>query len=114
MLSKKLDTTILKILFSSSAGLEAFTLYRRTQVYFPEFTASINRLNRLDLIHISEQKITITKRGVEIISSTYSGTKETPTWKKIPERFIGKKLEPHEFYIPSRSRLDKSFTIKSD
>lgn len=99
----RVDLNILKALFKSPTGLESFTLYRRFRVSFPEFLSSINKLDNLNLISIDGQRVKILNEGILLISSSYLGAELRPRWRDIPERFIGKKIEAGEFYIPSRS-----------
>lgn len=99
----RVDLNILKAIFKSPVGLESFTLYRRFRISFPEFLSSINKLNRLNLILIDGQRVKILNEGTLLISGSYLGAELRPKWRDVPERFIGKKIDVGDFYIPSRS-----------
>lgn len=101
----RIELNILKALFKSPAGLESFTLFRRFKISFPEFLSSINRLDGLGLVLIEGQRIKILDKGERLISGSYFGPKLKPKWREVPERFVGKKIEVGDFYIPSRSLL---------
>lgn len=101
----RVELNILKVLFKSPVGLESFTLYRKFRISFPEFLSSINKLSSLNLILVDGQRIKILNEGALMISGSYMGAELRPKWREVPERFIGKKIDVNEFYIPSRHLL---------
>ncbi len=107
MSNSKSDIKLLSLLMSSVRGLNAFTLFRRLEVPFPEFTKVI--LSLTEDCYIKETKndfYQITPQGREALSLQTS-KKQDRAWRKVPNKFACTKLDIDDFYVPSVSRLDK-------
>ena len=103
----------LATLVKSSRGLDAFSLFRRLNLSFSEFTKSTLHLSELDFItEPKEDFFQVTPSGKEYWAKQQT-QRSKKTWREIPEQFLGTKVKTNSFYIPSITKLDKStFKIK--
>lgn len=105
---------VLVLLFKSNTALTAFTVYRRLRLTYSQFNKSVSELSHMQLVEISDNRISISKHGKDILiqqksSYIFTGAK---TWRNIPDNFIGNKIEPNDFYVPALSKLDSGFKSK--
>jgi len=97
----KLEKRLLTDLFKSTEGLFIFTLYRRYNLSPKELFLAINKLKENRLIEIDDDRISITKQGIQFaVNSNFSKSNKSDRFSKIPENFIGPNISINEFYIP--------------
>tara|TARA_R110002050_G_scaffold34959_1_gene88139 strand:+ start:4676 stop:5032 length:357 start_codon:yes stop_codon:yes gene_type:complete len=105
----------LSILANSSRGLDVFSLFRRLNLSFSEFTKALKNLTEQEfVIESKEDFFQATLSGRQFWSKQLVQRKEKP-WREVPERFLGTKLKADSFYIPSISKLDiNTFKVKKN
>ena len=101
----KIEKLLLVDLFKSSDGLYIYTLYQRYNLSPKELFLTIDSLNKIKLIEVDEDRLKISKQGIEFAIKNNMNSKEQ-TEKKIiiPENFIGPKIEINQFYIPKLNK----------
>jgi len=105
----KRDYAILLNIFKSSNGLNAYTLFKRSQISYPLFMECIRKLEKKKLLVIDEQDhITITELAINFIFQRGMNIKNNAKWRKIPENFQKNKLDINTPYIPNISLLDSN------
>lgn len=95
------EKKILIEIFKASNGLFLFTLHRQLIISPKDLFLSVENLKSNGLIDVNEDRLTLTKKGVDYSTKTTLKikTKET-NQKTIKEDFIGKRININEFYIP--------------
>lgn len=97
----KQERLILVEIFKASNGLFLFTLHRQLKLSPKELFISVENLKSKGLIEISEDRITITKEGINYSVHTPLKIKsDTNNEKLIKEDFLGRRININEFYIP--------------
>ena len=97
----KQERQILVEIFKSSNGLFLFTLHRQLNLTPKDLFTSVEKLKSNGLVVETEDRITITKEGIEFAVKTPLKNKIDENNKKlIMEDFRGKKINVNEFYIP--------------
>lgn len=103
---------LLKELFSSSNGLSAYSLFKRSKYPFSDFMKAVSALLSEELV--AEEKddfFKITTNGIEVVTST-SVNKQNTDWRDVPLEMQGEKISIESFYTPSLSALDmRSFNF---
>lgn len=105
----KLEVRILAELGRSSEGLRGFSLFRRIRVPLSEFSDAMSSLKDSGLIEEGEKDCyEITSQGVERAATLSPFLDGSPKpWRKVPERFIERRIKIQEMYVPSISKLDQ-------
>lgn len=97
----KQERQILLEIFKASNGLFLFTLHRQLNLSPKELFLSVENLKSNGLIEISEDRITITKEGINYSVHTPLKIKlEINDKKVVKEEFLGTRININEFYIP--------------
>lgn len=97
----KLEKKLLIDLFKSSEGLFIFTLYQRYNLSPKELFLAVNGLIEHGLINSDGERIIISKDGISYaINSKMKTSEKRNKHDKIPENFLGQKIEINQFYIP--------------
>lgn len=97
----KQERQILVEIFKSSNGLFLFTLHRQLNLTPKDLFTAIENLKSNGFVEETEDRITITKEGIEFAVNTPLKNKRVENDKKIVmEDFRGKKINVNEFYIP--------------
>jgi hypothetical protein len=97
----KTEKRLLVDMFKSAEGLFIFTLYKRFNLSPKELFIAIESLKKEGLINSENERLNITKLGIEFIVT--NGLKPKGSSKKfvsIPLEFLGPKIGINEFYIP--------------
>ncbi|MCG8708495.1 hypothetical protein JHU04_001707 [Brenneria sp. 4F2] len=103
----EIERDILTFLFKSSAGLDAFTLFKRVKIPFSEFSKALFLLSDKNFVEESREEFyKITPAGRNMLSSV-SSNKKNANWREIPERFREISLPVNSYYVPSIKLLDK-------
>lgn len=107
------DLKILKILYSSSGSLEAFTIFRRSKFGLKLFFERYSILLGLSFIYEQDGVARLTPTGRALIKSNLSRLNNTTKkWREVPSRFIGSQLPDGHFYVPNLELLsNKTFQI---
>lgn len=106
----KLDKKILNELFSSSAGLEPFTLFQRIKVNISVLSDSLNRLSALGYANSDGDQWSITDAGIRKSLETFR-SKKIETGRQVPEE-MRREEKFDVYYIPKRSLLDtRTFNV---
>lgn len=93
---------LLQDLFKSSEGLFIFTLYQRFNISPKELYILINELVEKKLIKEEEDRLTLTSEGKDYVIKTDLTIKSTGNkYDKIPDKFLGRRIEINEFYLPT-------------
>ncbi|MBY6017894.1 hypothetical protein KUW04_08900 [Halomonas denitrificans] len=111
----KIDERILNVLYSSSRGLDAFSLFKRSEVSFPDFSKALAILSEAQLVgEPSDDFFVISQSGRQLLL-TKRKTKNSREWRTVPSKFLGPKQKENKPYIPSLKKLDKkSFKVDID
>ena len=105
--SSTIEIKILTILLKSSKGLDAFSLFRRLEASFSDFSKTIRSLCEKKLIKEDmDDFFIITEEGIKKLTQNNISKKEKP-WRNVPDKFLTKKTSTSEFYVPSIRLLDK-------
>ncbi len=108
MFLSKAELETLIVLIKSSRGLDAFSLFRRLNVPFSDFTKIISNLSDADYIEeVKDDYVRISKAGRNYVNQQ-EVTASRKHWRDVPDRFLGLKLKDDSFYIPSIRLLDKT------
>lgn len=98
---KNLTKKILVEVFKSSNGLYTYTLYRRFLSSPKELFVSLSELSDLGLAHEEDERISLTKKGLNfVINNNILFQKNESKYSKIPNKYLGRKIEINEFYLP--------------
>lgn len=108
-----IEKDIMHILFKSTSGLDAFTIFRRLKVPFSNFSKALLSLNEKKLIReLREDFYSISIDGKMFIMQINSKNTETG-WNEIPKKYKSQQIQNNSKYIPSIHLLDKfTFNIK--
>jgi hypothetical protein len=97
----KQERQILIDIFKSSNGLFIFTLHRQLNLSPKELFTALEKLKFNGLIDVTEDRVIITKTGIEYTVKTPLKTKVDDNKQRlIKENFLGKRIKINEFYIP--------------
>lgn len=101
---------VLQQLYNSHKGLNVQSLSTRTRIESIALLVNvINILEKKELIHVSDDVISLSDFGQQAIAYGQINISITSKWKdKIPAQFTGKKIGINKFYIPRVSLLDKN------
>lgn len=100
------ERRILEELISSSKGLNAFILFRRTKQPFKDFVRGLGKLSECDFVEEkSEDFYVVTQNGIVGYNKTRAHNL-SKDWKKIPEQFSSEKVDVKSKYVPSLRALD--------
>lgn len=100
---KKLDKELVFGLAESSyKTLDSFTLFRKSNVSFPSFSTSLQKLVELEFITVDGYQVTLTEKGK--LQSQFIDLRRKDK-KRIPNYHVD--VPKSQFYIPSIKRLDK-------
>ncbi|WP_028869677.1 hypothetical protein [Psychromonas arctica] len=111
----KSELATLNVLMKSSKGLDTFTLFRRLNFSFSEYSKIIRILSGKGMINEHQEDfLKITLIGKKYITQQNKVISDKP-WRKVPTHFLGEKLTKNSLYIPSIKLLDKkTFKIDKD
>lgn len=116
---KKIDNIsfiILKIVYSASSNkLDSYSVFKRTRISFPDFSAIINKLKAMGYIYVDGIIISITNSGREYVLMYHSSYEnKNREWRNVPQSMLGPKLAPNYKYVPSLRLLDKKLKSNLD
>jgi len=94
------DRIIINDLFKATEGLFIYTLYSRYKFSPKDIFESINKLETEGIIHNADDRISLTKAGVDFAIAKHINYKENKSDKHMPVFCNGPKIEINEFYIP--------------
>lgn len=103
------NTRILKYLFKADQGLFTFTLFQRLNVSPKDLFESMVALQELDLINEENDRLSLTSKGKEFIINNKLSSSSINKFEKIPNAFIGRKIDINEFYLPKNSTIYQEF-----
>lgn len=93
---------LLQDLFKSSDGLFIFTIYQRFNVSPKELFLLTKELTDKNLVKEDEGRLTLTAEGKDFVIKTDLTIKSTGNkYDKIPDKFLGRRIEINEFYLPT-------------
>lgn len=97
-----IDKFVINDLFKATEGLFVFTLYSRYKVSPKELFESINKLETGGILIYSDDRISLTKEGVNFAIKRQKHFKEDAEEisDKAPDFSKGPKIEVNKFYIP--------------
>jgi predicted methyltransferase len=95
-----IDRFIINDLFKATEGLFVFTLYSRYKVSPKELFESINKLEAEGILINSDDRISLTKEGVNFAIKRQMNYTDAEKSDKIPDFSKGPKIEVDKFYIP--------------
>jgi hypothetical protein len=97
----KEERKILIEIFKSSSGLFLFTLHRQLNLSTKDLFISIENLKENGLILVNEDRVTLTKEGIDYSTKSPLKTKlDLATERLIKAEYQGKRIDINEFYIP--------------
>lgn len=97
----KIERDILIEIFNSGNGLFLFSIHRQLGISPKDLFLAIENLKKNKLLEINEERVTITKEGVDFAINTPLKLGTEKLDKKITvEEFMGPKIKINEFYIP--------------
>ena len=103
---KNLNKKLISALFKSSNGLYVFTLYKRFNASPKELFLTIKDLLELNYITEDDGRLTLTSNGKTfVIENNISISVKENKFSKIPEHFLGQKIEVNEFYLPKYAEI---------
>lgn len=102
-----IEIKFLEILFKSSKGLDSYTLFKRSQLSFPEFTKVLFSLTDNELIIEKKDEFYVLSIKGEQETLKLVSKRSSKEWRQVPKRFVRPRLAADEFYVPSISLLDK-------
>lgn len=102
-----IEIKLLRILFNSSKGLDSYTFFKRAQLSFSEFTKVLFSLIEHGFVIEKKDEFYVLSIKGEQEALTQTLKRTNKEWRQVPKRFVGSKIQPNEFYIPSVSLLDK-------
>lgn len=95
------ERKILIEIFKSSNGLFLFTLHRQLNISPKDLFHSVENLKSNGLLNVNEDRVTLTKKGVDYSTKTTLKIRtEITKLKLINEDYQGKRININEFYIP--------------
>lgn len=95
------ESKILIETFKSSNGLFLFTLHRHLNFSPKDLFLSIENLKSEGLIDVNEDRVTLTKKGIDHSTRTTLKSKaEVASQIQIREDYQGARIDINEFYIP--------------
>ena len=101
MILSKIFRLLISDLFRTTEGLFIFTLYRRYNLPPKKLFEIIKKLEEIKIVKVDNDRIFLTKEGIEFaISNKIKGKIDLDRKKLIPENFLGVKIEINNFYIP--------------
>lgn len=102
-----MDIKVLTVLWKSSHGLNAFTLFSRLDTSFSTFSKVTRTLSDRNLItEDTDDFFAITQEGIALLTQINTHKKSRP-WRDVPKEFLIPKSSTSDFYIPSTRLLDK-------
>lgn len=104
----KLTEKLLKLICSSSDGIQFYRIYRRMYLSPSEITQKLDALVNQGLIEIKQYSITPTEKGISFAMKNAllkRNTNESPEWKKIPSQFIDIRIPINKPYAPSYAKF---------
>lgn len=102
----KSSSKCLTLLYKSNRKLDVFTLFRRVNISFPEFSRCMTFLRENNYIEENDDQVKLTTKGVELISSRSSESFSKP-WRSIPDEFLASHTSQLKMHVPSLRLLDK-------
>jgi hypothetical protein len=106
----KLEKRILQDLFKASEGLYMFTVYQRYRLSPKDLFVSLESLKTKKLIVDEEDRMTISNEGKEfVIFNNLSSSDKKERFSRIPDEFIGRRININEFYFPKMKTFIRDF-----
>lgn len=102
------DAKILNILLSSSGKLEPYTIFRRSKLgssfFFERYLSLTKRSYIVETDGVAELSPEGNIRLKQYLSESGSTKKN---WREVPSKYLRKKLDAGEFYIPNLDLLSR-------
>jgi hypothetical protein len=95
------EKTLLKALFKSTEGLFIFTMYQKYNISPKDLFLAIENLSKLGYVSSLNGRLTLTMDGFNfVINNNLSFNKGKSKYDKVPNDFLGPRIEINQFYIP--------------
>lgn len=104
-----IERKILELMLNSSnLKLGTFTILKKLKIDLPTFIKRLSSLEKYGFIKYSSTEVYLLDEGRKyIILARLNAATSERLWEEVPQRFIGKKLDANEMYIPSKKILSK-------
>jgi len=103
----------LRILYKSSGSLDSFSLFRKLMLPVSGYSAVVEGLARQSYIVVEEDRIRTLPKGTNYVeTSVFDEATKFKSWREIPAKLLGRRIDLTDFYIPSLKILDeKTFRV---